>query len=204
MRAFKLPSSPIAEAVLSAAREDEHPSLFNHSLRSYWHARLIAEQEGVLGQLRDDLLFAATILHEVGTGARAAGRERFEIEGADIAASTLLGIGVCDADVQQVWDAIALHTSAGLAERRGVLPRIVRAGILADFVRAAEAARSFQAELHAVWPRLSVETVLVDSIIARAQGAAALPHYGMPGVLLHERTAHGTTDTERAARELGW
>jgi hypothetical protein len=51
---------------------------------------------------------------------------------------------------------------------------------------------------------MNVETVLVDSIIARAQEAAALPHYGMPGVLLHERRAHGITDTESAARELGW
>jgi hypothetical protein len=51
---------------------------------------------------------------------------------------------------------------------------------------------------------MNVETVLVDSIIARAQGAAALPHYGMSGVLLHERTEHGITDTERDARDLGW
>jgi hypothetical protein len=204
MRALELPSSPIAEAALSVARDDAHPSLFNHSVRSYWHARLIAQSEGVLAQLSEDLLFASTMLHDMGAGAKAPGRERFEIEGADIAAGTLLGIGVCEGDAQQVWDAIALHTSAGLAERRGVLPRIVRAGVLADFVRAPEESESFQADLHAGWPRMNVETVLVDSIIARAQGAAALPHYGMPGVLLHERSAHGITDTECAAREVGW
>jgi hypothetical protein len=204
MRAFNLPTSPIAAAALSAARDDSHPSLFNHSVRSYWHARSMAKQEGVLGQLSEDLLFAATMLHEMGAGAKAPGRERFEIEGADIAASTLLGIGVCETDVWRVWEAIALHTSAGLAERRGVLPRIVRAGILADFVRAPEESRSFQADLHASWPRMNVETVLVDSIITRAQHTGALPHYGMPGVLLHERTAHGVTATERDAHKLGW
>jgi HD domain-containing protein len=204
MRTLKVPSSPIADAAMSAARDDAHPSLFNHSVRTYWHARSIAEKEGVLGQLSEDLLFAATMLHDMGASARAPGRERFEIEGADIAAGTLLGIGVCETDVEQVWDAIALHTSAGLAERRGVLPRIVRAGVLADFVPAAEESERFQADLHAAWPRLNVETVLVDSIIARAQGAAALPHYGMAGVIRHERTAHGITDAERAARELGW
>ena len=133
MRPLTLPSSPIADAALVVARDGEHPSLFNHSVRSYWHARSMAEKEGVLGQLSEDLVFAATMLHDIGAGSKAPGRERFEIEGADIAAGTLLGIGVCDSDVQQVWDAIALHTSAGLAERRGVLPRIVRAGVLADF-----------------------------------------------------------------------
>jgi hypothetical protein len=204
MRTFDLPSSPFAEAVLSAAREDEHPSLFNHSLRSYWHARVIAGKEGVLGQLSDDLLFAATVLHELGAGSRAPGRERFEIEGADIAATTLLGLGVSEADVQQVWDAIALHTSGGLAERRGLLPRVVRSGILADFARATEHERDLQDDLHAAWPRLNLETVLVDSIIARAQTPASLPRYGLPGVVLHERTEHGITAMEAEAREIGW
>jgi hypothetical protein len=189
---------------LSAARHDAHPSLFNHSVRTYWHARLIAEHEGVLDELSDDLLFAATMLHDMGAGAQAPGRERFEIEGADFAARTLLGIGVGETDVAKVWDAIALHTSAGLAERRGLLPRIVRAGILADFLPAPEASRRFQADLHSGWPRMNVETVLVDAIIARPQEPAALPRYGMGGVLLHERTAHGSTGTENAARELGW
>jgi hypothetical protein len=64
--------------------------------------------------------------------------------------------------------------------------------------------RALDLPANAGWPRMNVETVLVDSIIVRAQAATALPHYGMPGVLLHERTAHGITDTERAARQLGW
>jgi hypothetical protein len=204
MHAYELPSSPIAEAAISVARADAHASLFNHSVRCYWHARLIAHEQGVLATLSDDLLFAATMLHDIGAGAKAPGRERFEIEGADIAAGTLLAIGVPQADVQQVWNAIALHTSAGLSERSGMFPRIVRAGILADFVRAPHESRGFQADLHARWPRMNVETELVDSIIARARDAAALPHYGMAGVLLHERTVHGITEAERAGRELGW
>ena len=85
-----------------------------------------------------------------------------------------------------------------------VLQHLVRAGILADFIRAPEESRSYQADLHAAWPRMNLETVLVDSIIARADGAVALPHYGMPGVLVHERTAHGITDIEGAAQQLGW
>src|SRR5690349_4848869 len=72
MLGLELPSSPIAEAALSAARDDAHPSLFNHSVRSYWHARLIAQTEGVLGQLSEDLLFAATMLHDMGAGAEGA------------------------------------------------------------------------------------------------------------------------------------
>jgi hypothetical protein len=204
VRHFELPTSPIAVAALAAARDGSDPSVFNHSVRSYWHARSIAEHEGVLQHLLDDLLFAATTLHDIGAGPKAPGRERFEIEGADIAAAVLLGIGVGEAEAQQVWDAIALHTSAGLADRRGVLPRIVRAGVLADFARAPEQRRSLQADLHDRWPRLGVERALVDGIIARAQGEAALPHYGMGGVLVAERAATGITELERAARSLAW
>jgi hypothetical protein len=204
MRTFHLPASPIARAVLTVAHDVAQPELLNHSVRSYWHARRIAEEQGALPGLSDDLLFAATVLHDMGATAKAPGRERFEIEGADIAASTLLAFGVDEADAQRVWDAIALHTSAGLADRRGPLPRIVRAGILADFRLATGAERQFQDDLHAVWPRMDLEIVLVENIIARAQSSAALPRYGFGGVLLHERTAHGITDMEAAARALGW
>jgi quercetin dioxygenase-like cupin family protein len=204
MRTFHLPASPVARAVLTLARDMAPPALLNHSIRTYWHARRIADEEGALPALPDDLLFAATVLHEIGTTAKAPGRERFEIEGADIAAGALLALGADEADAQHVWDAIALHTSAGLADRRSPLARIARAGILADFQLATGAARQFQDDLHTVWPRIDVERVLVDNIIGRAQSSAALPRYGFGGVLLHERTAHGISVMEAAARTLGW
>jgi HD domain len=204
MPACQLPTSPVTRAVLTTVQDLEHPALINHSLRSYWHARRIAEAEGVLAELSDDLLFAATVLHEMGVFDNAPGRERFEVEGADIAAETLLACGVDEADVHQVWDAIALHTSADLAERRGLLPRVVRTGILADFRRATGPACELQDDLHAAWPRIELETTVVDYVVARGSSASALPRYGFGGVLLHERTAHGTTDVEAAAQALGW
>jgi len=205
MHTFPLPASPVARAVLATARRAADPSLLNHSVRSFWYARRIAARDGTAAGVDEDLLFAATVLHEMGATPAAPGRERFEIEGADIAATTLLGLGVHEADVQQVWDAIALHTSAGLAERRGSFARIVRAGILADFERGAEADdRTFQDDLHTVWPRMGVETTLVDQIIARGRGDGALPRYGFGGVLARERAERGITDLEVAARVLGW
>jgi hypothetical protein len=203
MRTFILPSTPIARAVLVIARDAAHPTLLNHSLRTYWLARGIAEERGVLSKLSDDLLFAATVMHELGATAKASGRERFEIEGADIAAGALLDLGVEESDAQQVWDAIALHTSSGLAERRGLLAGIVRAGILADFQPAPAAQQALQDGLHATWPRFDLETRLVDSILSRAQTTQALPQYGFGGVLFHERTTHGVTEIEAAAWALG-
>ena len=204
MRTFELPTSPVATAALEIARTNEDPSLVNHSLRSYWHARRIAEREGVMARLSGDLLFAATVMHELGAGAMAPGRERFEIEGADLAAKALLELGVDESDAEQVWDAIALHTSGGLAERRGLLPRVVRAGILSDFSRAADEARDYQDALHARWPRRNIEKVLADSIIEHVSEPAAAPRYGLTGVLIHERTYHGLTSMEEAAQQFEW
>ncbi|KAA1400300.1 HD domain-containing protein [Aeromicrobium ginsengisoli] len=204
MRTFDLPSSPIAAAILATSRDNQDASLFNHSMRSYWHARSYAESAGLLDQAPEILIFAATLLHELGASALAPGRERFEIEGADIAAETLLGLGVGESDIEQVWDAIALHTSGGLAERRGALPRVVRVGIVADFGRAEEPQRELQDAVHAEWPRLNLETVLVDNIIERVKDPAAAPRFGMAGVVIHEREVHGITGMEVAARDLGW
>ncbi|KRC66369.1 hypothetical protein ASE12_17350 [Aeromicrobium sp. Root236] len=204
MRTFDLPATPIAAAILTTSRDSQDVSLFNHSMRSYWHARSYAESAGLLDQAPEILIFAATLLHELGASALAPGRERFEIEGADIAAETLLGLGVSEGDTEQVWDAIALHTSGGLAERRGALPRVVRAGIVADFGRAEEPQRELQDAVHAEWPRLNLETVLVDHIIERVNDSAAAPRFGMAGVVIHEREVHGITGMEIAARDLGW
>ncbi len=204
MPTFDLPSSDIASAILATARDSQDVSLFNHSVRSYWHARSYAESAGLLGEVPELLIFAATVLHELGASPPAPGRERFEIEGADIAAETLLGLGVSESDTEQVWDAIALHTSAGLAERRGPLPRIVRMGIVADFGRSEGPSRDYQDAVHEKWPRLNLETVLVDNIIERVTDPAAAPRFGMAGVVIHERTVHGISGMEVAARDLGW
>ncbi|HXL90101.1 MAG TPA: hypothetical protein VN969_14215 [Streptosporangiaceae bacterium] len=44
-----------------------------------------------------------------------------------------------DFDPDLVWEAIALHTSPGLAERRGALAHLTRAGIGMDFGRGSSA-----------------------------------------------------------------
>lgn len=190
---FTLPADPVAVAALRTVREAEHPTLVDHSVRSYWLARDIAARTGI--EVPDDLLFAATILHELGAGSTAPGRERFEIEGADLAASLLQDLGVDEPAIEQVWDAIALHTSAGLAERRGPLARVVRAGIIADFGPSPDD-DGLRRDLERVWPRGRLETVLVDAILERAREPEALPHYGIGGVLAHERAAHGRTSIE--------
>jgi hypothetical protein len=56
---------------------------------------LLADHEGCLNDADydEDLLFVATVLHDLGLGEHAAGEARFEVEGADLAAAVLSAIG---------------------------------------------------------------------------------------------------------------
>ena len=91
-----LPAGPLAEASLSVVTATESKLIAHHSIRSFLYARLLADQEGSRHDAAYDenLLFAACVLHDLGLGTLAPGNARFEVEGADLAASLLTGHGV--------------------------------------------------------------------------------------------------------------
>src|ERR1700722_18543347 len=103
-----VPAGPLAEAALTIVRASESASVANHSLRSFYFAQLLAAHEGCDQDAAydRDLLFAATVMHDLGAGALAKGDARFEVEGADLAAAVLREHGVAGRDVDRVWEAI--------------------------------------------------------------------------------------------------
>ncbi|MBW8712424.1 MAG: hypothetical protein JF631_15965 [Mycobacterium sp.] len=104
-----------------------------------------------------------------------------------------------------MWEAIAIHTSAGIAERRGLLAYLTREGVGIDFGRQAEVALDQQEAIHAHYPRLAMVRSLVDAIVehaGRSDGAA--PRYSIPGELLDERRQHGATRMEQAPAQSPW
>jgi hypothetical protein len=197
----------MAEAALFAVRTSESPSIANHSVRTFFFAQLIAAHEGCLDDAAydRDLLFAATVMHDLGLGALAHGGDRFEVEGADLAAAVLREQGVPDRDVDRVWEAIVLHTSAGIAERRGLLAYLTRRGVGTDFGLDAEVITGQEKEIHAAYPRLAMARSLADEIVRRAaRSPAAAPPYSLGAGLLRERQADGITSIERAAASSVW
>ena len=202
-----VPAGPLAEAALSVARISESASVANHSLRSFYFAELLAAHEGCLDDAAYDreLLFAATVMHDLGAGRLAKGEARFEVEGADLAAAVLREHGVEEPDTDRVWEAIALHTSPGIAERRGLLAYLTREGIGIDFGRRPEIVLAWAPQIHAACPRLEMVPSLVDAIVAHAaRSPAAAPRYSLGGELLRERQANGVTGMELAAASSPW
>ncbi|TCC55098.1 HD domain-containing protein [Kribbella pittospori] len=200
-----LPNGSVARAAVEYVRSFESEPVANHSIRSYLFAVLLAEHEGV--DVDTELLFYACVLHDLGTSASAPGKQRFEIEGADLAADFLTNHGYGAPETDAVWEAIALHTSPGIAERRGALAYLTRGGVGADFGIGVDFVTDAQGEaIHRRHPRLNLATVLVDEIVRQAAGSAqAAARFTLAGELSRERGVLGTpTSLELAAGSSRW
>ena len=91
-----LPDAPLAVRAVEYVRSCETDPVINHSIRSYLFAALLAEHEGLRAgaDFDKDLLFFACVLHDLGTSPLASGTQRFEVDGADMAATFLAGNGI--------------------------------------------------------------------------------------------------------------
>ena len=187
-----LPTGPLVDASLALVRSTETRPIVDHSIRTFLFARLLAEHEGCLTDAAydEELLFAATVMHDLGLGEHARGQARFEVEGADLAAALLREHGVAEADVDRVWEAIALHSSHGLAERRGLLTYLTYRGVFIDAGRDRDAvAEGLRKEVLNAYPKPTQGSYLADAIIAHGQRspAAAPPGSLAAHLILQQR-----------------
>ncbi|WP_427924347.1 HD domain-containing protein [Streptomyces sp. cg40] len=202
-----LPSGPLAEASLAAARAAVHPSVLNHCVRGFYWSRLFAAHEGVLNDADydEELLFAANVMHDLGTGPDAPGLLRFEIESADLAAAVLTGAGAAAGDVDRVWEAIALHTTPQIPERLGLLTYLTYEGVWIDFGKNVDLVAEEQSRIHAAYPRLRMVHHLAEEVLAHgARSETAAPPYALAFHLAQERAADGVTTMERGVVGGPW
>jgi len=187
-----LPTGPLAEASLCVVTATESKLIADHSIRSFLYARLLADQEGSRHDAAYDenLLFAACVLHDLGLGTLAPGNARFEVEGADLAASLLTEHGVAAPDVDRVWEAIALHSSLGIADRRGLLTYLTHKGVFTDGGRFTDIPAAQLEPVRAAYPRPAGDASIRDAIVMHAsRSKAAAPPYSIAADLLRQRQA---------------
>jgi len=185
-----LPTGSLADASLEIAHSSLSRPIIDHSIRSFLFARLLADREGVLddADYNEELLFAASVMHDLGLGKHATGEARFEIEGADLAAAVLRGHGVAERDVDRVWEAIALHASVGIAHRRGLITSLTHKGVFEDAggITDGVADRLRQKVLDA-YPRAAGDRSIADAIVAHAaRSEAAAPRGSLGFELLRQ------------------
>ncbi|MEU7167586.1 HD domain-containing protein [Streptomyces morookaense] len=193
---FGLPLSELSASALQFAEETEAPFLFRHSVRSYLFARALADRRGLRAgaDYVDEQLFLGCVLHDLGLTDRGNGGRRFEVDGADLAAGFLREHGADEHTVAVVWDAVALHTSEGIASRKAPEIALAHAGITVDVLGIGkdELPDGFAARVHAALPRENLGPAMTDLIAAQALAnpAKASP-LTFPGQILRSRLPHG-------------
>lgn len=195
--------TPTAQLAIDRTRTTKSTSLFNHSVRSYLFADMLAAHEGLCPDVnyRREAVFYGAVLHDLGAGSAAGGRARFEVEGADLAADLLTDSGYDCAFIDSAWEAIALHSSGGIAERRGAICYLVRRGVGVDFGPSSDFIHDeTAAAIHARDPRLEMEKSLAEAVIAHAgRSSQATPRFSMPATVLCEHHSGAPTTMKREA-----
>jgi len=204
---FAPPAVAWAGAALDLVFSQENRPVANHSVRSWAFARLLRDHLNLAGEVDESLLFAGTVLHDIGLRRGAREPVRFEIDGADRAAEFLTAQGLGAAEVDKVWEAIALHTSDGIPERRGPLSMLVQAGVGIDLGFPTDLVTDEQAAvIHAAYPRLALGRSIVDDIVEQVREVPERgQRYSMGAVLARERsTAPHLSELERMVAASRW
>jgi hypothetical protein len=164
-----IPDSADVSAAVAHVDAVLHPQIFNHSIRTFLLGEEAARRDGVTDLAVESLCIAA-LFHDSGTADLYDGPARFEVEGADAAAKFLHDRGWNAAVVDPIWEAIALHTSPDIPERRGPIAHYLRRGVEIEFGSAelrASLADSV-ADAEARYPRAHLEEVLQTLIVKQA------------------------------------
>jgi hypothetical protein len=104
--------TPLVSAAIELARANSEPYLFNHVMRSWLFAALLAERKGVAYDA--EVLAVSALLHDIGLSESFPGALRFEVEGANAARDFARGHGVDERRTQLIWDSIALNSTPSI------------------------------------------------------------------------------------------
>ena len=126
-----VPDTPLISGAIEYAREHSEPYLFNHVMRSWLFAVILA-------QLREtahdaEVLAVMTILHDLGLAKAFDGPLRFEVEGANAARAFARNQGIDDRRGQLIWDGVALNSTPSIALHKEAEVALSTAGIGLDW-----------------------------------------------------------------------
>jgi hypothetical protein len=148
-------------------------ALLNHVHRSWWFADFLGQQRGL--KYDREVVYLAALMHDLGLTEAFAADQRFEVDGADAATRFLLDNGYADAKAQLVWDAIALHSSAGIADRKQPEIALIYMGAHLDVMGLFidEITPSLIDDTLALYPRLGMKAAFTQAV---AEVARKKPH----------------------------
>jgi hypothetical protein len=126
-----VPDTPVISRTIDYAREHCEPYLFNHGMRSWLFAVILAELNHSAHD--PEVLAVTTILHDVGLAKAFAGPLRFEVEGANAVRAFARNEGIDARRAQLIWDGVALNSTPSIALHKETEVALCTAGIGLDW-----------------------------------------------------------------------
>jgi hypothetical protein len=127
-----IPDSALAREATAIAESCEPSAIFNHSLRTFLFAELLARAKKIDHDV--EAVYVASILHDTGLmPVHSSQSELFEVDSANVARTLLAKYEVRGPRADVVWDAISLHDQRGIAKWKQTEVVLVNAGVGADF-----------------------------------------------------------------------
>ena len=126
-----VPDTPLVARAIEFARAHSDPYLFNHVMRSWLFATVLAEQKGA--PYDAEVLAVSALLHDVGLSEALSGPLRFEVEGANAAREFVRGFGVDERRAQLIWDSIALNSTPSICLHKEAEAALCTLGVGLDW-----------------------------------------------------------------------
>ena len=126
-----VPNTPLTREATGVLREFSTPLLFVHSHRVFFWANELGKR---IGQPFDrELLFVCAAFHDLGLIKQfSSAKDRFEVDSANATRLFLERHGISAARIQVAWDAIALHTTPGIAAYKPLEVELLYKGVGLD------------------------------------------------------------------------
>src|SRR5258708_484127 len=110
------PDSHLSRKAAGLVARVNSKTLLNHVQRTWWFAEFLGRKRGL--RYDREAVYLSSLLHDLGLTDEFTADQRFEVDGADAASRFLEANGYAESKAQLVWDAIALHSSTGIADRK--------------------------------------------------------------------------------------
>ncbi|MDV4183124.1 HD domain-containing protein [Rhizobium brockwellii] len=178
-----IPDNELTRDATRLVREAEGDFLFEHSIRVYLWAALTGRRKGL--PFDPELLYVAALFHDFGlTGRYGQSHLRFEVDGANAARDFLNSHPVSEASSENIWLAIALHTTNGISANLSPTAALVAEGTnkilsgqatIVSRVPSAMLSRRLIHTHHSLRMASCKSSTRVLSIVQRRHKAAGLP-----------------------------
>jgi len=166
---LKLPDSGAVRDAHDQAQAESPPWLFNHVVRSWLYGAKLAQHRGLAPDA--ELVAVSVLLHDLGLARGGAPDRRFEVLGADLGRAFALSHNMGERRAETVWDSIALHTIASIAQHKGIDVACCQNGIACDYggLGYNELSDDNKQVILAAYPRLGMKNELTTCLCGIAK-----------------------------------